>query len=43
MAKVNRIDNAMSEIEKRIEYCLKKLEEKECEKEHQSSNRTEKE
>ena len=41
---INKTDNAMPEIEKRIEHTLKKIEEKEkqCEKERQYMNRTEK-
>ena len=39
---INKTDNALPEIEKRIEYSLRKLEEKEnrCEQERQSLNRT---
>ena len=39
---INKTDNALPEIEKRIEYTLKKIEEKEnrCEQERQSLNRT---
>ena len=41
---INKTDNAMPEIEKRIEHTLKKIEkkEKQCERERQYLNHTEK-
>ena len=41
---INKTDNAMPEIEKRIEYTLKKIEERErrCERERQYLNHTKK-